>query len=98
MNPAPPVIRIRSAIRAAPSSKGRKTVELSESCANGQCGRRTKEQPARARSRSGRAGSPSARGEGNSAMDNHVYKIIELASSSTESVDDAIRKGVGRAS
>ena len=32
-----------------------------------------------------------------SAMEDHVYKIIELASSSTESVEDAIRKGVGRA-
>ena len=31
------------------------------------------------------------------AMEDHVYKIIELASSSTESVEDAIRKGVGRA-
>jgi flavin-binding protein dodecin len=31
-------------------------------------------------------------------MDDHVYKIIELAASSNESVDDAIRKGVGRAS
>jgi dodecin len=31
-------------------------------------------------------------------MDEHVYKIIELASSSTESVDEAIRKGVARAS
>ncbi len=30
-------------------------------------------------------------------MDDHVYKIIELASSSSESVEDAIRKGVGRA-
>ncbi|MCI0430479.1 MAG: dodecin family protein [Rhodospirillales bacterium] len=30
-------------------------------------------------------------------MDDHVYKIIELASSSTESVEDAIRKGVARA-
>ena len=31
-------------------------------------------------------------------MDDHVYKIIELASSSTESLEDAVRKGIGRAS
>ena len=30
-------------------------------------------------------------------MDDHVYKIIELASSSNESIDDAVRKGVTRA-
>ena len=30
-------------------------------------------------------------------MENHVYKVVELASSSTESVEDAIRKGVSRA-
>jgi flavin-binding protein dodecin len=39
---------------------------------------------------------PLAKGE--QPMDDHVYKIIELATSSTESVEDAIRKGVGRAS
>jgi dodecin len=36
--------------------------------------------------------------KGKQPMDDHVYKIIELATSSTESIDDAIRKGVGRAS
>jgi dodecin len=30
-------------------------------------------------------------------MEDHVYKIIELASSSHESLEDAIRKGVSRA-
>jgi dodecin len=30
-------------------------------------------------------------------MEDHVYKIIELASSSNESLEDAIRKGVSRA-
>jgi len=30
-------------------------------------------------------------------MEDHVYKVIELASSSTESVEDAIRNGVSRA-
>ena len=30
-------------------------------------------------------------------MEDHVYKIIELASSSNESIDDAVRKGVARA-
>ena len=30
-------------------------------------------------------------------MDDHVYKVIELASSSTKSVEDAIRNGVSRA-
>ena len=31
-------------------------------------------------------------------MSNHVYKIVELAGSSTESIDDAIRRAVERAS
>lgn len=31
-------------------------------------------------------------------MPNHVYKTIELVGSSTESVEDAIRKAVGKAS
>ncbi|WP_395665290.1 dodecin [Methylocella sp.] len=31
-------------------------------------------------------------------MSNHVYKIVELAGSSTESIDDAIRVAVERAS
>ena len=35
--------------------------------------------------------------EGKGPMDDHVYKIIELASSSNESIDDAVRKGVARA-
>lgn len=30
-------------------------------------------------------------------MEDHVYKVIELASSSSESLDDAVRKGVSRA-
>ena len=31
-------------------------------------------------------------------MEDHVYKIIEIAASSTAGVDDAIRSGVKRAS
>ena len=30
-------------------------------------------------------------------MEDHVYKVIELASSSTDTIEDAIRKGVSRA-
>jgi dodecin len=31
-------------------------------------------------------------------MSNHVYKIVELTGSSTESIEDAIRNAVARAS
>jgi flavin-binding protein dodecin len=31
-------------------------------------------------------------------MSNHVYKVIELAGSSTEGVEDAVRNAVARAS
>jgi flavin-binding protein dodecin len=35
--------------------------------------------------------------QGEPAMDDHVYKIIELASSSEESLEDAVHKGIARA-
>ncbi len=31
-------------------------------------------------------------------MDEHVYKIIELAGSSTDSIEDAVQNAIGRAS
>ncbi|WP_445504966.1 dodecin [Microvirga sp. G4-2] len=31
-------------------------------------------------------------------MDDHVYKVVELAGSSTESIEDAIRTAISRAS